>query len=343
MGTGKTITTSTTTMARTLNLNSWLLILLLLSAWLSLGYGSVLVPTLQGLLDWLQGANTQAALIVGEVRLPRTLLALCVGAALGMSGAALQGLLRNPLAEPGLVGASQGAALGAATVFYYGIFAGLGGLAVAVAGLLGAVLALSFMLLLAGAGRPSLVILAGLAVSTLAGAMLAVVLNFAPNPYAMQELVFWLLGSVSNRGLDSLSVILPALIIGGGLLWSQRSLFAALSLGDRVAESMGLSVARGSKITILATGILVGSSVAVAGAIGFVGLLVPHMLRPFVGHRPDKLLMPSALAGATLVCVADIAVRAMPVGQELKLGVLTALIGAPFFIWLVWKERRRWL
>jgi iron complex transport system permease protein len=295
------------------------------------------------LLEWSQGSTTQAALIIGEVRLPRILLALTVGAALGMSGAALQGLLRNPLAEPGLVGASQGAALGAASVFYYGVFAGLGGLAVAIAGLIGAMLALLFMLLLAGAGRPSLVILAGLAVSTIAGAMLAVVLNFAPNPYAVQELVFWLLGSVANRGMDSLLIVFPALLVGGSLLWSQRSLYAALTLGDRVAESMGLSVSRGSVITVLGTGILVGSSVAVAGAIGFVGLVVPHMLRPLVGHRADKLLIPSALAGATLVCIADIAVRTFPAGRELKLGVVTALIGAPLFIWLVWKERKRWL
>lgn len=343
MATGKTITTSTASMARTLIINWWLLFFLLLSAVLSLSYGSVSVSVWQGLLDWLQGSNSQAALIIGEVRLPRTLLALTVGAALGMSGAALQGLLRNPLAEPGLVGASQGAALGAATVFYYGVFASLGGLAVAIAGLVGAVLALLFMLLLAGAGRPSLVILAGLAVSTIAGAMLAVVLNFAPNPYAVQELVFWLLGSVSNRGMDSLLIVFPALVVGGALIWSQRSLYAALTLGDRVAESMGLSVARGSVITVLGTGILVGSSVAVAGAIGFVGLVVPHMLRPLVGHRADKLLIPSALAGGILVCVADIAVRTLPAGRELKLGVLTALIGAPLFIWLVWKERKRWL
>lgn len=330
-------------MARTITLHTGLLFLLLLSAWLSLGYGSVSVPVLDGLVDWLQGSSSQAAVIIGEIRLPRTLLALVVGAALGMSGAALQGLLRNPLAEPGLVGASQGAALGAALVFYYGVFASSGSLAVAIAGLLGAAAALLFMLLLAGSGRPALVILAGLAVSTMAGAMLAVVLNFAPNPYAMQELVFWLLGSVSNRGMDSLYIVLPALLIGSVLIWSQRHLFAALSLGEQVAESMGLSVSRGSKLTILATAILVGSSVAVAGAISFVGLLVPHILRPLVGYRPDRLIIPSALAGAILVNVADIVVRTLPPERELKLGVLTALLGAPLFIWLVWKERKRWL
>jgi len=320
-----------------------LFLILIIIAWLSLTFGSTSVSVIGGLIDWLNGEQTQAALIIGEIRLPRTLLALTVGAALGLSGAALQGLLRNPLAEPGLVGASQGAALGAATVFYFGLFAGFGTLATAVAGLLGAFAALLFMLLLAGSGRPALVIMAGLAISTVAGAALAVVLNFAPNPYAMQELVFWLLGSVSNRGLDSLYILAPALLIGAALILSQRRLLAALSLGEEVAESMGLSVRNGSRLTVLGAACLVGSSVSVAGAIGFVGLLVPHMLRPFVGHRPDRLLIPAALLGAILVCVADIAVRGMPPGRELKLGVLTSLIGAPFFVWLVWKERRRWL
>ena len=320
-----------------------LLSALLLVASLSLGFGSTPVAVLEGLGGWLQGEPSEAALIIGEIRLPRTLLALIVGAALGLSGAALQGLLRNPLAEPGLVGASQGAALGAATVFYFGVFASLGTLATAVAGLIGAGAALLFMLLLAGSGRPALVIMAGLAISTVAGAALAVVLNFAPNPYAMQELVFWLMGSVSNRGLDSLIVLLPAFIVGSALILSQRRLLAALSLGELVAESVGQSVKKGSRIIVLGTACLVGSAVSVAGAIGFVGLLVPHMLRPFVGHRPERLLIPAALLGAILVCLADIAVRGMPLGRELKLGVLTSLIGAPFFVWLVWRERKRWL
>lgn len=320
-----------------------LLILSLLVAWASLSIGSVPVSVPQGIWDWLQDHNSREALIIGEIRLPRTLLALAVGAALGLSGAALQGLLRNPLADPSLVGASQGAALGAATVFYFGLFTGLGSLATAVAGLIGAVLALLLMLILAGTGRPSLVILAGLAISTVAGAALAVVLNFAPNPYAMQELVFWLLGSVSDRGMDSLTILLPALVIGGALIWHQRRLLAGLSLGDQVAESMGLSVARGSRFTVLGSAFLVGSSVSVAGNIGFVGLLVPHIVRPLVGHRPDKLLVPSMLLGGILVCMADVIVRTLPAGRELKLGVLTSLIGAPLFLWLVWKERKQWL
>ncbi|NTV94886.1 MAG: iron ABC transporter permease, partial [Thiobacillus sp.] len=274
---------------------------------------------------------------------PRTLLAIAVGAALGLSGAALQGLLRNPLADPSLTGASQGAALGAAPVFYFGLFPAAGAAAPALAGLLGAGLALLLMLALAGSARPAMVIMAGLAISTLTGAALATVLNFAPNPYAMQELVFWLLGSVSERGLDHLLLLLPALLVGGWLVWRQRRLLAGLSLGEQVAESMGLAVGRGGRLVVLGVALLIGSSVAVAGSIGFVGLLVPHLVRPLVGHRPDRLLVPAALVGATLVCLADIGVRLLPPGRELKLGVLTSVIGAPLFIWLVWRDAKRWL
>ncbi len=328
-------------MSRMLNLV--LIVMLMPVVWLSLSLGSSQVSVVSGLFEWLEGSLSRDALIVGEIRLPRTLLALSVGAALGLSGAALQGLLRNPLADPGLLGASQGAALGAATVFYFGLFAGFGSLATAVAGLLGAVVALACMLALAGSGRSMLIIMAGLAISTVSGALLAVVLNFAPNPYAMQELVFWLLGSVSNRGMDSVYIMLVALVMGGALIIRQGPLLAGLSLGDRVAESMGLKLIVGSRMIILGAAILVGASVSVAGSIGFVGLLVPHIIRPWVAHRPDRVLLPSALLGAVLVCMADVVVRIIPVGQELKLGVLTSLIGAPLFIWIVWRERGRWL
>jgi iron complex transport system permease protein len=324
-------------------MNGILALLVLLTALLSLATGSTDIAPLTGLLDWARGVQSIDAIVSGEIRLPRTLLALLVGASLGLSGAALQGLLRNPLADPGLTGASQGAALGAACVFYFGLFPALGVAAPALAGLVGAGLALLIMLLLAGPAGQAMVIMAGLAISTLTGALLAAVLNFAPNPFAMQELVFWLLGSVSERGLDHLWLLLPALLVGGGLIWGQRRLLLGLSLGEQVAQSMGLSPRRGGRLIVLGAALLVGTSVAVAGAIGFVGLIVPHLVRPWVQHRPDRVLLPSALLGAVLVCLADIMVRLLPPGQELKLGVLTSLIGAPLFIWLVWKERRRWI
>ena len=325
-------------------LTSGLLLLAILISALSLHIGSVHLDVASGVWDWMRSIQSREALIVGEIRLPRTLLALVVGAAMGLSGAALQGLLRNPLVDPGLIGVSQGAALGAATVFYFNLFAGLGVLATPIAGLLGAAITLFILFGLSGSiARPGIIIMAGLALSMLTGSLLAMVLNFAPNPYAMQELVFWLLGSVSNRGLDHLLVLVPAFIAGSLLIWSQHRLLLGLSLGDPIAQSMGLRVARGSRLILLGAALLVGSAVAVAGNIGFVGLLVPHVLRPLVNYRPDRLLIPSALGGALVVLSADILVRLLPPERELKLGVLTALVGAPFFIWLVWKERQRWL
>jgi iron complex transport system permease protein len=319
-----------------------LCLLLLVVASLSLATGSSATPPLSGLLDWWRGDSSAAAIIIGEIRLPRTLLALAVGAALGLSGAALQGLLRNPLADPSLTGASQGAALGAASVFYFGLLPDLGAAAPGVAGLLGAGAALLLMLALAGTASTYRVIMAGLAISTLSGAALATVLNFAPNPYAMQELVFWLLGSVADRGFEHLWLLLPALALGSALIFSQRRLLSGLSLGEQLAQSMGLEYRRGSRLIVLGAALLVGAAVAVAGSIGFVGLVVPHLLRPLVKHRPDRLLIPAALAGACLVGLADICIRLMPPGRELKLGVLTSLLGAPLFIWLVWKERKQW-
>ncbi len=316
--------------------------MLLVVASVSLHVGSEPVAVLDGLCAWWRGDLVAEALIVGEVRLPRTLLALGVGAALGAAGAALQGLLRNPLAEPGLTGASQGAALGAAAVFYHGWWAWAGPLAVPMAAMLGAALTLLFMLVLAGSARASMVIMAGLAVSTVSGALLALVLNYAPNPFAMQELVYWLMGSVADRGMTEVGWLAAALLLGMGLLWSQRRLLAALSLGDVVAGTLGVNVRWGSRLVVVGAAILVGASVAVAGSVGFVGLIVPHVVRPWVGHRPDRLLWSSAALGAGLVCVADMVVRSLPGLQELKLGVLTSLLGAPVFIWLVWRERVRW-
>ena len=315
-----------------------LIVIVLAVAFLSLATGSAPVAVLPGLSDWLLGINSPAAMVIGDIRLPRTLLSLTVGASLGLSGAALQGLLRNPLADPGLTGASQGGALGLRTSH-----TGVRIVLLSLAGLLGAGVALLLMLGLAGSARSSMVIMAGLAISTLTGAALAAVLNFAPNPFAMQELVFWLLGSVSERSLGHLVFLLPALIVGGALIWGQRHLLVALSLGEQVAQSLGLAVVRGSRLIVLGVALLVGASVTIAGNIGFVGLLVPHLVRPLVGHRPDRLLLPSALFGAVLVGLADICVRLLPPGREIKLGVLTSLLGMPLFIWLIWKDRQRWL
>jgi len=324
-------------------LNLKLTLLLLVACILSLSLGSAEVSLVQGLFDYFQANDSASSIIITEVRIPRTSLAILCGASLGLAGAALQGLLRNPLADPGLVGASQGAAVGAALIFYFGLGGALSTFFIPLAGLVGAAIALGIVLVLAGASRPILLILAGLAVSTLAGSLLAVILNFAPNPYAMQELVFWLLGSVQGRSIEYSYLSFVGLVIGFVLLIPMRKFIYALSLGDEVAQSMGFNLKRCARQITLAAAILVGCSVAAAGNIGFVGLIIPHLLRPFTGQLPHKLLVPSALGGAALVCFADLLVRLLPVDRELKLGVVTSLIGAPLFIWLIAKERRKWI
>ena len=204
-----------------------------------------------------------------------------------------------------------------------------------------ALLATVFVWFLAGrAGNSTTLILAGVAISSLAGSLTALVLNFAPNPFAAAEIIFWLMGSLADRSMEHLWVSLPFMIIGWLLLLSVRTTLDALSLGAETARSLGVNLRNVSIRIIFGTALAVGAATSVAGVIGFVGLAVPHILRPFVGHRPGSLLFASALGGAVMLGIADLAVRLFSVGAELKLGVLTALIGAPFFLALILKLRR---
>lgn len=293
------------------------------------------------ILPWqiLNGKNAQ---IIWELRLPRTLLALEVGAALALSGAALQAFMQNPLADPALTGASSGAALGAAIVFYYALFPTLACFALPLAALIGALLSLLLLFLFAGfftqSLSPETLILAGIAISSLGGATLSALLNFAPNPFAMQELVFWLLGSVANRGFLPLYFLTPALVLGGFFIFKTRYFLNALTLGTVAAQSMGFSVFKMSAYLMTGAAILVGSSVAAAGSIGFVGLIVPHIVRKIYKAKPSDIFIPSAFLGALLVLFSDIIVRLLP-GTELKLGIVTAFIGAPFFVFLLCQRR----
>jgi len=276
--------------------------------------------------------------ILWEIRVPRTALALIVGFTLGVTGAALQGFLRNPLAEPGLVGASSGAALGAVAVFYFGLF-GSGVVALPFGGAIGALAALAILYGLAG-GTPSVttLILAGVAINAAAGALTSLLLNLAPNPFALYEVLFWLMGSVSDRGLEHILLAAPFMIIGLAAIFATARGLDALTLGEDVAQSLGVHMKRLRYAVIGGTGLAVGAGVAVTGVIGFVGLIVPHLVRPFVGHVPSKTLLPSGLAGAAMLTLSDLLVRLLP-GQELKLGVVTALIGGPFFLMLILKRR----
>lgn len=281
-----------------------------------------------------------AWLILEEVRLPRAALGLMVGAVLGLTGAVLQGLLRNPLAEPGLIGASNGAALGAVVVFYFGL-ASAGALAVAMGGVIGAVAALALLFVLAGGlASVTTVILAGVAISAFAGAMTSFALNMAPNPYAALEIVFWMMGSLTDRSLPQLAFAAPFMLVGCMAAASTGRALDALSLGEDTAASLGFSLTALKLRAIFGAGLAVGAAVSVTGAISFVGLVVPHLIRPFVGHSPSRLLLPSALGGACLVLAADLLVRLPTAGAEPKIGVVTAGLGAPFFLYLIFKLRR---
>ena len=281
-----------------------------------------------------------AGVIVRDIRLPRTLLAALIGATLGLSGAALQGLLRNPLAEPALFGAPQAAAAAAALVIAFG-FAPVTSFAVPVAGILGATISIAGLVMIAGR-RASLTVtlLAGLALASFAGAVTALILNLAPNPFIALEIAFWLLGSLEDRSFRHVMLALPFIAAGAVILSSQRNAFRALSLGEETAQSLGVDVGRLRLLVITGVALGVGAAVAVTGTIGFIGLVAPHLVRPLIGHDPARLLIPSALTGAALLLAADIAVRIIPSTSDIKVGVLTSIIGVPFFLYLIMRERR---
>ncbi|MCP4431470.1 MAG: iron ABC transporter permease [Gammaproteobacteria bacterium] len=306
---------------------------------LALVVGPIDINIYAAMRDLFANEPTVASLILFDIRLPRALLAMLIGATLGLAGAALQGLLRNPLAEPGIIGVSNCAALGAVLVFYFG-YSNTNWFALPLGGLFGALVSVVIIFVLIGKSKSVItLILAGVAINAIGGALIALALNFAPNPYAMQEIVFWLLGSVANRSINELLVALPFMLVGWlAILYCGRFL-NALTLGEETALSMGFEVNRLRWILVIGVAASVGAAVSVAGNIGFVGLVVPHLIRPFVGFEPRRLLLASALGGAVLLLLADITVQLLSAGGELKLGVITSLVGGPFFLFLILKTR----
>lgn len=308
---------------------------------LSLAIGPVSMAPAEALAALTGGGDEVARIIVQEIRLPRTILAATIGATLGLGGAALQGLLRNPLAEPGLIGTSNAAALGAVIVIYYGL-ARSWPPALPAAAVAGALSALFLVLGLAGrrSGVMSL-ILAGLAVSMLASSLIALALSLSPNYFATLEITFWLLGSLADRSMQHVGMAVPLMVLGWALLvWDRRGL-DGLSLGEDTAQSLGVSVSAVRYRLVTGLALSVGAAVAVSGAIGFIGLIVPHIVRPWVGFQPSKVLLPAGLLGAVMLTAADILVRVIPTAQELNLGVVTALLGVPFFLNLLIRARQR--
>ncbi|MDG1354355.1 MAG: iron ABC transporter permease [Sulfitobacter sp.] len=321
-------------------------LVLVLSTLTAALFGAALVvgPADIGVADSLRallwGEGGPMTLVMREIRLPRALLALMIGAALGMAGAAMQGYLRNPLADPGLIGISGSAALGAVLALQTGL-AAAAAFALPLAALAGALVGVFLVLVLAGPRGSSLtLILAGIAISALAAAFTSLVLNLSPNPFAANEIVFWMMGSLADRSMVHVGIALPLIVAGAVLLATLARGLDALTLGEDAAEAMGVNLRRLRLTLIFGTAAVVGASTAVAGAIGFVGLVVPHLLRPFVGAQPGRLLWASAFGGASMLLAADIAVRVILPARDLKLGVVTALVGAPLFLHLIYRTRR---
>ena len=308
----------------------------------SLAIGSAPVP-LRALVAVLTGGGDPVdRTILIELRLPRALLGLTVGAMLGTAGAALQGYLRNPLADPSVLGVSNGAALGAVIALYFGI-AEMSPIALPLMGVAGAFAGLGALFLLTRrAESPLTLILAGIAISTIAGAGISLALNLSANPFAAMEITSWLLGSLEDRAFSHVLLALPAIALGLALLLRDGRALDALTLGEDGAAALGVDLRRTRLRLLLGVGIGVGAAVAVSGAIGFVGLIVPHLVRPLTDRSPSAVLWPSALAGAALLSLADVVVRVVPSINELKLGVVTAFLGVPVFLVHLSRERRLW-
>lgn len=311
-----------------------LILLTLLAFLLSLMAGKVwIAPT-----DWF--SDTANGWIMAELRLPRAILGLSIGAVLGLSGAVLQGYLRNPLADPTVVGVSSSAALGGVTAIFLGLT--VYPLGLFVCAMIGAGLAMLLLAAMAGRSGGSLgFILAGMVLSTLAGSLTAFLISIAPNPFAASEIIAWLMGALTDRGMDDVIHALPFMAVGGAILLVTGPALDALTLGEDSARSLGFNPARERWMIVAGVGLAVGASVAVSGVVGFVGLIVPHFIRSLIGERPSSILFPSALGGAILTLTADSLVRLTPGAGEVRLGIAMAVLGAPFFFLLLTRIRSR--
>jgi iron complex transport system permease protein len=292
---------------------------------------------------WLHPDSDPRWAIIFQLRIPRTILGIAVGMALGASGAALQGYTRNPLADPGFLGVSSMAAFGAVLTLYIGAV-GMAPWVLPVGGMVGAGLGAGILLILSGANSSVMTfVLAGIVLNTVASAGVALALNLAPTPWAVTEIINWLMGSLSDRSANEVYLAVPFIALGCVFLFMTAKALDALTLGETGAQSLGISLGRVRLLIGLGVAIASGASVAVTGIIGFVGLITPHLVRPFVGAKPGALLIPSAIAGAATVLAADIVVRLTPSPAELKLSVAMAALGAPFFFVLLLNMRRKML
>lgn len=322
-----------------LRLTAWLTALSGPLLFLALLLGSTPMSAGEALRALIGAADAGARTIIWEIRLPRALAAFLVGAALGLCGAALQGLLRNPLADPGVLGVSAAASLAATVSLQYGL-AAVFAWSTPIAAVAGAVLATAFLAGVAARTRSVVtLILIGVGLSSFAGALMALLINLAPNPFSLADMVTWMLGSVANRSFSDIAFAAPFLAAGALLLLLSARSLSVLTLGEEAAAGAGLDLGRARLWIVAGAGLATGAAVSLAGAIGFVGLVAPHVVRALVGHEPARTLGPAALLAGALLVAADILVRLLPTDNELRLGVVAALIGAPAFVWIAARGR----
>ncbi len=335
-----------------LGVSIMLLVLLIISVLFGVSLGSattspliamrVLLSHLPGLSSWFSAPDIATDMIICRIRLPRVILALFVGSALAVAGASLQGLLRNPLAEPYTIGVASGAAVGAAVVI---IFAGgglLGAVSLPVAAFLGALLTGVLVYRLAvvnGHLAMETLILAGVVMSSFMSAIVSYLLTVAG--HNLQQVIYWLMGSLSLRGSDHLIYTLPLILLGVILLCFFGRDLNILSFGEEAAGQLGVPVERVKQLILLLATLLTGIAVSLAGTIGFVGLIVPHLVRLLLGPDHRVLLPVSAVSGGIFLIWADIAARVAVAPVELPVGVVTAFLGAPFFMYLLRTRKSR--
>lgn len=314
-------------------------VMTLIVAGLSLGFGRLDLSISQIITGLFGQEDDPLTIIVRELRLPRIVLGLLIGATLGASGAALQGVLRNPLADPGIIGVSASAALGAVIAIHLG-FAQIWPFAIPLFAMSGAIAAT--VLLMFAASRDASVltlILVGIGISSIATSAIALVMNMASSPMTLQEMIMWMLGSLENRTTADLMLATPFIVLGWIMMIGVGQGLNALSLGEDVAQTMGINLKALKLRIVLGTAISVGAAVAICGSIGFVGLVVPHIVRGLITKEPGSILFPSALMGALLLTISDTITRLPSDGTPMRLGVVTALVGAPVFLWIIFKTR----
>ena len=315
-----------------MTLSRWLLLVvtLIVAAILAIAIGTISVPV-SAIVDAIRGDQSTPAMVVRSLRVPRVVLASLVGAGLGMSGAALQGTMRNPLAEPYLLGVSGGAAVGAVLATVVGLSFAFVPIA-AFVGAIVAVIAAFFVARAAGSrGDARVLLMAGVVVGAFANAAIMVLLANA-EPNVVRNALWWMMGSVADATWPQIDVLLAYVVVGGAALALLGRRVDVLALGEDAAAGLGLDVDRSIRDVFILSSLVAAATVAAAGLIGFVGLVVPHIARGFGVRQHRALIVASGIIGATLVVLADLLGRVLRPPAELPLGAVTALVGVPFFL-----------